>query len=313
MTQEPARTDTTILIVTYNSLRVVAECLQAALLTGAEILVIDNASTDGTAELVGTFPVRLIANRENRGFAGAVNQGVRATTAKYLLLLNPDAVLLTGIDALREACLRPSVGAAAGLLTGAEGQPQTGFTVRRLPTPLALSFEVLGLNRLFPRNPVNWRFRCFDLELSGTAPVSVEQPAGALLMFRRDGWEALGGFDEQFHPLWFEDVDFCARLKGVGKQILLVPEVVAKHAGAHSILNMALEIRRLYWYGSLLRYAAKHFSPTGRKLVCLSVFLGAMFRSLEGFPGGRGGAVWTEVARLAARCFFGRPGWTEKR
>ncbi len=319
MTQESPRKDTAILIVTYNSAHEVGACLEAALLTGAEILVIDNASTDATVEAVRAYPVRLIANRDNRGFAGAVNQGVRATEAKYLLLLNPDAVLLTGIGALCEECSRPSVGAAAGLLTGAYGRPQAGFTVRRLPTPLALSFEVLGLNRLFPRNPVNWRFRCFDLQLRGTAVLPVEQPAGALLMFRRECWEELGGFDEQFHPLWFEDADFCARVKGLGKEILLVPRVVAKHVGAHSILNMALEIRRLYWYGSLLRYAAKHFSPSGRKLVCASVFLGAIVRSLSGLPAqrqvqsGRGGAGWKDVARLAARCFLGQPGWAEKR
>ena len=121
-------------------------------------------------------------------------------------------------------------------------------------------------------------------------------------MFRRDCWEALNGFDEQFYPLWFEDVDFCARLKGLGKEILLVPGVVAKHAGAHSILNMALEIRRLYWYGSLLRYAAKkHFSPSGRKMVCLSVFLA------RDVPLPRGLAVamaicWPERAAEVERC-----------
>ncbi len=313
MTQDGCLKDTAIVIVTYDSALEVAGCLEAALRTGAEILVIDNGSRDGTPEVVRRFPVRLIENRDNRGFAGAVNQGVQVTTADYILLLNPDAILLTGIGPLRDACAQPGVGVAAGLLTDSAGIPQAGFTVRRLPTPVALSMEVLGLNRLFPRNPVNWRFRCFDLHLRGTAPVRVEQPAGALFLFRRECWEALGGFDERFHPLWFEDVDFCARLKLSGKAILLVPEVVAKHAGAHSILNMALEIRHLYWYGNLLRYAAKHFARSGRTLVCLSVFLGAILRLLGTAIQLRGGSVWVKVARLSARCFFGRPGWDGQR
>ena len=303
--------DTAIVIVTYNSSLEIERCLKAALPTGAQILVIDNASKDETAAVVRRFPVQLIVNATNRGFAGAVNQGVRETGAAYVLLLNPDAVLASEITILRELLRDTSVGATAGLLTNGTGQPQAGFTVRRFPTPLSLVFEVLGLNRIFPRNPVNWRYRCFDLRLSGTAPVRVDQPAGAFLMFRRSSWEGMGGFDEQFHPLWFEDVDFCARLAGQGKRILLAPEARAEHTGAHSILNMALEIRQIYWYGNLLRYASKHFSPPNRKLVCASVILGAGLRYmgdvLSRQMGYRQASVWGQVARLAIRCFCGAP------
>ena len=240
-----------------------------------------------------------------------VNQGVTASSADFILLLNPDAILSSGIEDLRRLCNQPGVAAAVGLLTDESGLPQIGFTVRRLPTPIALSFEVLGLNRLFPHNPVNWRFRCFDQSLSGEAPKPVEQPAGALFMFRREDWLALGGFDEQFHPLWFEDVDFCARLKLRGRKILLASNVTAKHSGSHSILNMAREIRHLYWYGNLLRYASKHFSPLGRKLVCASVVAGAGLRYfgdvLSGHKQDGQTGVWKEVARLAVRCFSGAP------
>jgi GT2 family glycosyltransferase len=303
--------DTAILIVTYNSAQEIGPCLEAALRTEAEIWVIDNASADTTCAVVAGFPVHLIANPKNCGFAGAVNQGVRACKAKYLLLLNPDAVLTGGIEELRFRCEPSVVGATAGVLIGQTGQPQAGFTVRRLPTAGMLSFEVLGLNRLLPQNALNWRFRCFDLDLNTSTPLPVEQPAGALFMFRREVWEALSGFDEQFYPLWFEDVDFCTRLRSLGKTILLIPNVTAKHTGAHSILNMTLEIRESYWYGNLLKYAAKHFSPSGRKLVCVSVFLGAVLRFLTGMPvrGMRDVAVWRKVGQLAFRCFFGRPGW----
>ena len=317
MTQQEGGKDTAILIVTYNSAHVIGECLAAAMATKAEILVIDNHSQDRTAEVVRGFPVTLIANGENRGFAGAVNQGVRRTSAPYLLLLNPDAILATEIGTLRDLLRNPGVGAAAGLLTSETGRIQTGFSVRRLPTPAALGFEVLGVNRLFPSNPVNWRFRCFDLDLASDAVIPVEQPAGAFLMFRRQCWEELGGLDERFHPLWFEDVDFCARLKQAGYQILLASQVRAKHTGAHSILNMALEIRQIYWYGNVLRYSSKHFPPRGRKTVCASVIAGAGLRGLGSailwVVSGRKRqvGVWREVARLAVRCFAGHPGWDE--
>ncbi len=82
---------------------------------------------------------------------------------------------------------------------------------------------MLGINRLWPRNPVNWRFRCYDVDLQSMKPVEIEQPAGAFMMIRRDAWERVGGFDESFYPLWFEDVDFCCRLKLAGLRLFHVP------------------------------------------------------------------------------------------
>ena len=87
----------------------------------------------------------------------------------------------------------------------------------------------------------------------------VDQPAGAFLMFSRAAWETVGGFDERFWPVWFEDVDFCARIKAAGFRTYYDPEACAKHSGSHSIRALSLENRERYWYGSLLEYAAKHY------------------------------------------------------
>src|SRR5262249_34250098 len=187
-----------------------APCLDAALPAGA-FIVVDNASGDGTLEQVRRRGVRLIANSLNRGFAAAVNQGIRAIGSDLVLLLNPDAVLKTSLEPLRLACAAPKAGAVGGKLVDSNRIVQTGFTVRRLPTPLALALEVLLLNRLWPGNPVNWHYRCYGFDHDKLT--EVEQPAGAFLMFRREVWEDLGGLDEQFYPVWFEDVDFCKRLR----------------------------------------------------------------------------------------------------
>jgi GT2 family glycosyltransferase len=224
--------------------------------------------------------VRLIANGENHGFAAAVNQGVRALDTPYVLLLNPDAQLQSGLDALVECCERDRVAAACGKLIDEVGRPQTGFAVRSLPSPATLICEVLLINRLWPRNPVNWHYRCLDFDFS--AEHEVEQPAGAFLMIRRDVWQELAGFDEKFYPLWFEDVDFCRRAKDKGYCILYTPLAVAKHTGGHSLVKISLENRQLYWYGSVLRFAAKHYRPGMVRMVCLAVGIGLTLRMVAG-------------------------------
>src|SRR5882724_3238552 len=123
-----------IIIVTYNSAAEIGACLDAAMRTGADIVVVDNASGDGTVAEIERRGVRLIANAENRGFAAAVNQGFAVLNATYVLLLNPDSVLLTGLEPLREACDLSGSAGAGGRLLDVAGQPQTGFMARQLPS-----------------------------------------------------------------------------------------------------------------------------------------------------------------------------------
>ena len=270
-----------IVIVTYNSAPEIGACLEAAIDTGAEVIVVDNGSTDGTPDQVRQRGVTLIANPTNRGFAAAVNQGIRLVSAEYILLLNPDAVIQKGsLEPLRAACAAPGVAAAGGKLLDLHGAVQAGFTVRRLPTPLVLALEILLVNRLWPRNPANWRYRCYDLRYD--EPAEVEQPAGAFLMVRRQVWEELDGLDEQFYPIWFEDVDFCKRLRDRGYHVCYQPEAVATHRGGHSIQKILLENRELYWYGSLLKYAFKHFHSGYSRVLCLAVIVGSLPRLAMG-------------------------------
>jgi len=249
------------------------------------VVVVDNNSSDGTAEVVkkwiasNTYEVALIQNSVNRGFAAAVNQGVRAVAqADTILLLNPDARLLTGVDQLVEASRK--FGLAAGRLVDASGTVQTGFTIRRFPTAATLVCESLGINRLWPSNPVNRRYRYLDRDL--TEAGLVEQPAGAFLMFRRDVWSRLGGFDERFHPVWFEDVDFCRRAIDSTYGICYLPNVSAQHAGGRSVGTLATGNRAMFWCVSLLRYASKHFTASRFRMVCAAVVLGSLPRMVAG-------------------------------
>lgn len=302
-----------IVIVTHNSQAEIGACLDAAMASGAEVVIVDNASQDGTlAEIARTGAIgrgaRLIANPVNRGFAAAVNQGFTVLETPYVLLLNPDAVLQTGIEPLRDACNLPGAAAAGGRLVDSEGNSQVGFMIRRLPTPAVLVLEALLLNRIWPGNRINRRYR--GLELDYSVLLEVEQPAGALLMVRRTVWEELGGFDEGFFPLWFEDVDFCRRAIDSGYRLYYSPQVVAKHTGGHSIPQLGVEMRLFYWYRSLLKYAARHFPPIAFRGVSLAVVTGSIIRGvLESslYRSLKPMAAYGNVVRLAGRCLF--RGW----
>ena len=176
--------------MTYQSAAEIGECLDALARYAIDAIVVDNGSTDGTLEAVRDRKPRLIANSENRGFAAAVNQGCSACETPLVLLLNPDTVLASDPRILAAEFASPNVGAASGPLLDPGGSIQAGFMVRRFPTALTLAFEVLGLNRILPSNPINRRWRCMDLDLS--RPCDVEQPAGAYLMIRRAVWRDSG-------------------------------------------------------------------------------------------------------------------------
>jgi N-acetylglucosaminyl-diphospho-decaprenol L-rhamnosyltransferase len=162
-------------IVTRNSEEVIGPCLDALAKMAPQFMpvVVDNASTDDTLQRVRAHPgVRVIANRENRGFAAAVNQGVASclaaehvevTDADPILLLNPDVNLLTAVDTLADASAK--YGLAAGKLVDMTGRAQAGFTIRRFPTAASLIFELFGINRLWRSNPVNRRYRYLDKNL----------------------------------------------------------------------------------------------------------------------------------------------------
>jgi N-acetylglucosaminyl-diphospho-decaprenol L-rhamnosyltransferase len=296
--------DTGIVIVTYNSAAEIGACLDAALATGAEVVVVDNASSDSTVEEVRRRGVRLIANSDNRGFAAATNQGFVVLQRPYVLLLNPDAVLKTDLQPLIRACDMAGAAGAGGKLIDSEGRPQIGFMARNLPTATTLVLESLLLNRICPNNPVNRRYRGLGLDYS--KQLAVEQPAGAFLMIRRSVWEEVGGFDEGFYPLWFEEVDFCRRAADRGYRMYYEPEAVAKHTGGHSLGALALGAQRFYWYRSLLKYSAKHFGSRGFRAVCLAVAAGSVLRGIaESVLTRRFSpiAVYGKVVRLAAHSF----------
>jgi GT2 family glycosyltransferase len=290
-----------VVVVCWNSGAEIGACLDACLADGdLNVVVVDNASSDNSCEEVRKRPaVRLIANTSNRGFAAACNQGISMIAEPAVLLLNPDAVPVRGVRELAGCALEPGVGACGGQLIGEDARPQEGFNVRSFPTPLTLAFEVTGLNRVAPGNPVNRRYR------ARFAEGDVDQPAGAFLMINRAAWEVVGGLDEGFWPAWFEDVDFCRRLRESGYRVRFFRGAVARHLGGHSANRLDWEQRQLFWYGNLLRYSGKHFSTPGVRLVAAAVMLACLPRAIAALASGRrsGPSVYSKVFLLAWNCW----------
>jgi hypothetical protein len=270
-----------VIIVTYNSAESITESLQALADQDCELVVVDNASQDDTVAQVKTFqaqhPVELLLISRNLGFAAGVNHGVRAASGDVLLILNPDAIAEPGaITALLDCMRAESADVAGGALLRSDGGVDQGFAFRRLPTLSSLLCEVLLVNQLWPRNPVNRRYRCLDADY--TRMQEVEQPAGACLAIRREAWDALGGMDTQFFPVWFEDVDLCKRLRDAGRRILYCPKARFRHAGAHSVSKLSFADKQMFWYTNMLRYAKKHFSPWKVWLLRVGIVKGMLLR-----------------------------------
>jgi GT2 family glycosyltransferase len=270
-----------IIIVSYNSELCIEACLNALVnAEGWNVIVVDNGSQDQTVEKARGFApkVTVISNAENKGFAGAVNQGMRATETDICVILNPDASATPrALDRLAEVLVPEDVGAAGGNLTW-DGATTKGFALRRFPTLGSALSELLLLNRVWPGNPWNRRYRCLDLDYKISQ--EVDQPAGACLALKRRPWKELGGFDEQFFPLWFEDVDYCRRLRNHGWRILYCPKAVFLHSGGHSINRLSFADRQSYWYENQMRYFSKHHTRPELIGLRVGIVAGLLLRSI---------------------------------
>jgi GT2 family glycosyltransferase len=259
----------TVAIINWNSGRRLRACIESLLGTTADakILVVDNASDDDSMEMIQGFRdrVKVISNRVNRGFAGAINQAFQVTDTPFVLVLNPDVRVSPGAVSILEQFMNahPKAGAAGGHVNDE-------YLPRLLPSVVTLVRENLGLRKIVGgyQPPMQ------------AEPVKVEQAAAAAIMIRRDAYESVGGFDERFYPAWYEDVDFCVRLKEKGWEIYFLPTAAFLHEGGYSADALGSEKFAHAYYGNQMRYAQKHFGFVGSAAVRISVAAGMIGRML---------------------------------
>jgi GT2 family glycosyltransferase len=235
--------DLSIVIVNYNTRQLLDDCLQALAEAepppnGMEIIVVDNASADGSQAMVkAKYPeVKLIASPENRGFSAANNQGTAVSQGSYILFLNSDTrVEKTAlVQPLAYLQKHPEAGAITVKLRYADGQRDPD-NHRGFPTPWNAICHFTGLSRLFPRHPrFNGYFQSYQ-DFNQTHPVDVI--AGSFMMMPIALCRQLDGWDETYF-FYGEDIDFCYRIRQAGYQIIYYPHVEVLHyKGASSGLR----------------------------------------------------------------------------
>ncbi|MDD5556506.1 MAG: glycosyltransferase family 2 protein [bacterium] len=307
-------TDVSVVVVSWNSRPYLEACLASVLAGGGpsrEVFLVDNASSDGSADLARErFPgVAVIENAENRGFAAANNQAFRAARGRYVFLLNPDTRVEEGAIGrlVRFMDEHPAAGACGPLLVGEGGRVE--HAARRFPTfAAALGARTpLGRLGLFRRACDEVRMRAVDFG----AVTEVDQPSGAALFIRREALDEAGPLDERFF-MFFEEVDLCRRLRDAGWIIFLLPEARVTHYGGRSRRQARARIIRVR-AESMIRYFRKHeggaraalFELAFRPLFALDVCIeaaGAAWKAAAGRLRGRGNARAMDVLR--ADCSF---------
>lgn len=221
-------------VVNYNAGALVVDCVRLALAQCDEVVVVDNASTDNSLQLLEqAFPgcpsLLVIRNPVNQGFASACNTGAARASATHLLFLNPDCLLDPGAAAALVQALESdtSVGMVGALLLNLDGTEQGGGR-RAVPTPWRSFVRAFGLSRFANR----WPKLFFDFHLHKRPlpdhPIEVEAISGACLLVRKSTMLEIGPWDEGYF-LHCEDLDLCLRLTRAGKKILFVPGARVLH------------------------------------------------------------------------------------
>ncbi|MGY6210902.1 glycosyltransferase family 2 protein [Cytobacillus firmus] len=210
-----------IIILTCNQLHYTKECINSIFQftnENFEMVVIDNASNDGTLKFLETIPqTHVISNKINKGFAGGCNQGFRAAKGEYIVLLNNDTVVTDGWLSKMLRCLNNTP--FAGIVG-----PRSKFVIM----PQAIPSVPYNTMKDMHKFASEWTIK------HDSQSFVVNNLSGFCMLFKRSLIEQIGGMDEQFNPGYYEDTDFCIRAQISGKKLLVANDVFVHHFGSSS-------------------------------------------------------------------------------
>jgi GT2 family glycosyltransferase len=276
-----------IIIVSFNGGECLTQCLESieAHAPAAHVIVIDNASTDGSSggAALRRAGVTLQVNPRNVGFARAVNQGLAATSRDLVMVVNPDCYLMPGAVERLEGELRdhPECAVAGPRILNDDGSVQG--SARGDPTLFTGFFgRTTLLTRLFPNSRLARRnVRTDTGRTTSGESFAVDWVSGACMMARREALVAVGGFDERYFLYW-EDADLCRRLRGKGHSTRYVPSCTVVHSGGVSTRG-AKTLAVTAFHESAYTYYATHVARTvaGRGLAWMLLKLRCRLKLLD--------------------------------
>jgi len=254
--------DLSVVIVSYNVRRFLEQALRSvfAALEGleGEVWVVDNASSDGSVQMVREqFPqVKLIANEENVGFARANNQAIAQARGRYVLLLNPDTVVRKDTFRIMVKFMdeHPEAGAAGCKVLNPDGTLQLACR-RGFPTPMVAFYKIVGLSSLFPKSRRFGRYNMTYLNPDEVA--EVDAVSGSFMMVRREVVEKVGVLDPSFF-MYGEDIDWCYRIKQAGWKVYYVPYTEIVHFKGESTKTVPRVRNQVEFYRAMYLFVRKH-------------------------------------------------------
>jgi len=288
-----SRPDVTIVIVSWNTRAILRDCLRSVYENAGpvnfDIIVVDNASTDGSAEMVRAefAGVRVIANSDNRGFAAANNQGITVATGRYVLLLNSDTIVLDGAIAktIAFADARPEAAVVGCRVLNPDRTLQASCFL--FPSILNLLLSATYLYKLFPRSRFFGRERMSWWDKKDAREVDVI--SGCFMLVRRETIDQVGPMDEGFF-MYAEETDWCYRFQKAGWSNVYTPDGQIIHLGGQSTAQvstpMMVQLRL-----SVLRFMRKHRGPLVYWICCLLVSIFFLVRV----------PIWLSVWLVVAR------------
>jgi len=256
-------TDVSVCIVNFNAREHLENCLVSVINSMKkhtyEIIVVDNGSSDGSAELSNRYPnIKFIKNQENAGFIKANNQAIRASTGSYVMSLNNDTIVKDGaidllVDLLESS---PDAGAAGPKLLNSDGTVQLQCR-RRLPDPVSSFYYFSGLSRLFPKSRMFGAYLMVDLD--DKQVTEVDCLCGAAMLVRRKVIDEVGLMDEDYF-MYGDDIDWCYRIKKAGWKILYCPDAEIVHLGGRGGSRKRSYGNIFEFHRSMALFYSKHYA-----------------------------------------------------
>ena len=278
----------TISIVTYNSAAVLGNCIDSIISsikdTSYEIIVVDNNSEDDSVKIIkDNYPsVILIENKKNVGFGAAHNQAFALSKGKYFLILNPDTVIFH--EAIDKAILFMESKTDSGIVGCKiwwDDDKTFMFPDLKLHSLKTALVNFGHLDRCFTKLAENYRQTAYDL-WNATEPIIVDGVTGGFMLVRREAFETVNGFDENFF-LFFEEHDLQKRIKKQGWNIYYIPDAEIQHLYEESCRNSQLNIGKIYLQ-SALYYYNKHYGQLGSAFIKLLIQISGPFKRSQHYP-----------------------------